>query len=139
MTDLKEILRLHGLYLIGAKDGVRAILSEADLSEADLSGANLSGANLSRANLSRAILSGANLSRANLDHTKGLYSFYLGAHIGYLFQVGGGVKHLNIGCVSYTLDHWSKHYICIGEKHGYAPQQIELYGRMIEFLSGMEL
>jgi len=55
-SELKEILRLHKLWLDGDTKGKRA----------DLSGAYLSGANLSRANLSGANLSGANLSRADL-------------------------------------------------------------------------
>jgi hypothetical protein len=53
--ELKEILRLHGLYRIGIKGANRANLSRANLFGADLSGANLSGADLSRANLSGAL------------------------------------------------------------------------------------
>ena len=74
--ELKEIIRLHGLWLADADGGTRANLIDANLSRADLSCANLRGAdlrgaylscaNLSGANLSGADLSGANLSGANL-------------------------------------------------------------------------
>jgi hypothetical protein len=70
--QLAEVLRLHGLWLSAADNGVRANLSRANLSDANLSRANLSRAILSYANLSytdlsRANLSGADLSRANLS------------------------------------------------------------------------
>jgi len=69
--ELKEILRLHKLWIDGDLSGSRANLSGAYLYCANLSGANLyradlSGANLSDANLYRANPSGANLSDANL-------------------------------------------------------------------------
>ena len=55
-TDqLKEILKLHQLWVQLKKGGVRADLSNADLSNADLSYADLSGADLSGANLNGAI------------------------------------------------------------------------------------
>jgi len=59
--ELKEVIRLHALWLADADGGVRA-----DLRGADLSGANLSRADLSGANLRGAYLSGADLSRAEL-------------------------------------------------------------------------
>lgn len=65
--QINELLRLHGLWRQGAKDGKRANLSYANLSGANLLRANLSDANLSGANLFRANLSGANLFRANLS------------------------------------------------------------------------
>lgn len=65
--DLKEVLRLHELWINDDKDGRRANLSGADLSRADLSGADLSGANLGCANLGCAYLSGAYLRCANLS------------------------------------------------------------------------
>lgn len=34
MIDLKEVLRLHGLWLDGADEGRRAVLTGADLTEA---------------------------------------------------------------------------------------------------------
>ena len=64
--ELKEVIRLHALWLADADGGVRADLSGADLSRANLIGADLRGANLSWADLSGADLSGANLNRANL-------------------------------------------------------------------------
>ena len=63
---LNEIVRFHGLWLMGDPKGSRADLRSANLSGANLSGANLSGANLSRADLSRADLSDADLSGADL-------------------------------------------------------------------------
>jgi len=85
--ELKEVIRLHALWLADANGGVRANLSGADLSGAylnraylnraylnganlcgaDLCGADLSGANLNGAYLIRADLSGANLSGAYLN------------------------------------------------------------------------
>ena len=56
VEELKEVLRLHSLYLSRDKNGRKA----------DLSGANLREANLYGANLYRADLSGASLSRAYL-------------------------------------------------------------------------
>ena len=64
--DLKDILRLHNLWLKDNLEGKRADLRDANLSGADLSGANLKDANLRDANLNGADLSGANLSDANL-------------------------------------------------------------------------
>ena len=65
-AELKEILRLHSLFLNGDVNGKRANLSSADLRNANLSFANLSSANLRNANLSSADLSFANLSFADL-------------------------------------------------------------------------
>ena len=65
--ELKETIRLHGMWLRGEVGGSRADLSEADLSLANLSRANLSWADLSEANLSWADLSEADLSLANLS------------------------------------------------------------------------
>jgi uncharacterized protein YjbI with pentapeptide repeats len=65
-SELKEVLRLHKLWLEGNDVGVRANLGNVDLSYADLSNANLFSANLSYANLSDANLFSANLSYANL-------------------------------------------------------------------------
>jgi uncharacterized protein YjbI with pentapeptide repeats len=76
-NKLKEIFRLHSLWINKNPSGKRAILSEAILSEAnlrgadlrraDLRGADLMGADLMGADLSGANLSGANLSGANLN------------------------------------------------------------------------
>ena len=64
--ELKEIMRLHRLWLDGADSGVLADLSNADLRGADLSNADLSNADLRYANLRGADLSNADLSNANL-------------------------------------------------------------------------
>jgi hypothetical protein len=66
---LKEILRLHKLWLKSEPEGKRADLRGAnlsgmDLSDADMSRTDLCGANLSRTNLTDADMSGANLSGA---------------------------------------------------------------------------
>ena len=55
-TELKEILRLHALWLADDSAGKRANLFRANLSGANLSGADLTEANLSEANLTRANL-----------------------------------------------------------------------------------
>lgn len=65
--DLKEVLRLHELWINDDKDGRRADLSDADLSGANLRGADLTGADLSGADLGRANLRGADLSGATFD------------------------------------------------------------------------
>jgi len=69
--ELDEIVRLHGLWLAGDKDGKRADLTGADLCGADLYRANLcrailTGANLTDANMGGANLLGANMARANM-------------------------------------------------------------------------
>jgi len=80
--ELKEVLRLHGMWLRNEDGGKRAVLSRADLSravlsradlrEADLNGAYLSEADLSRADLRGAYLRGAYLSGAYLRGAKGI-------------------------------------------------------------------
>ena len=64
--ELKEILRLHELWLEHEPGGVRANLEGADLTLTDFSGANFSGAKLKGADLRFADLGGANLKGANL-------------------------------------------------------------------------
>ena len=75
--DLKEVIRLHLMWLRDEDGGKRADLVEADLRRADLveadlrradlGGANLEGADLGGANLRRANLGGANLEGADLE------------------------------------------------------------------------
>jgi len=70
--ELKEMLRLHLMWLKSEEGGKRidisgANLIEANLVEANLSGARLEGANLIEANLYRARLIETNLYRANLS------------------------------------------------------------------------
>lgn len=64
--QLKEVLRLHALWLSGDVGGKRADLSGANLGGADLTGVILSGANLACAGLSDTKLCVADLSKANL-------------------------------------------------------------------------
>jgi hypothetical protein len=64
--ELKEVIRLHALWLADANGGIRAHLNGANLRWAHLNGANLRWADLCGADLSGANLSGANLSGANL-------------------------------------------------------------------------
>jgi hypothetical protein len=59
--EIKEVLRLHQMWLNNEDGGVRA-----DLRGANLIGANLIGADLRRADLECANLSGANLGGADL-------------------------------------------------------------------------
>ena len=65
-TELKEIVRLHKLWLLGDKEGKKANLSSADMSFADMSFADLRCANLSSADMSAANLRSANLRSADL-------------------------------------------------------------------------
>ena len=68
--ELKEILRLHKLWLEDNNDGQRANLSGSNLRYADLSDSNLSDSNLSGSDLRYANLSGSNLSGSNLRYAK---------------------------------------------------------------------
>ena len=65
-TNLKEVLRLHTLWLNDGEIGERADLRWANLVGANLVGANLEGANLRWADLREADLRWANLVGANL-------------------------------------------------------------------------
>jgi len=70
--ELREVLRLHKLWLDNERGGRRADLTYANLSNADLnrsylSGAELDSADLSDANLSYTDLSDADLSNASLN------------------------------------------------------------------------
>jgi len=64
--QLKEVLRLHKLWLEGDLVGERAYLQGADLRGANLQGADLRRANLQGADLRRAYLQGAYLQGADL-------------------------------------------------------------------------
>ena len=41
---------------------------------------------------------------------------------------------IQIGCLIHTFEEWRSHFIQIGEAEGYTPEQIEEYGKIIEFL-----
>lgn len=64
--ELKEVLRLHALWLESSDQGKKADLCVADLRDADLSGIHLRGADLRCANLRDADLQGANLRGVDL-------------------------------------------------------------------------
>jgi len=64
--QIKEVLRLHGMWWRGEDGGVKANLSGADLRGANLIGADLRDADLRGASLSGADLSGASLRGADL-------------------------------------------------------------------------
>ena len=66
MNELKEILRLHALWLEDADQGRRANLRGVDLQRTDLRGADLSYADLREANLREANLRFADLRKADL-------------------------------------------------------------------------
>jgi uncharacterized protein YjbI with pentapeptide repeats len=51
LAELDKVLRLHGLWLDGSTEGVRADLTGADLRRADLRRADLTGAILAGAGL----------------------------------------------------------------------------------------
>lgn len=68
--QLKEILRLHKLWLRNDPSGIRADLSFTDLTYANLTRANLTHAKLTGANLAHANLTHADLTRADLTGAK---------------------------------------------------------------------
>ena len=147
VDELKEILRLHKMWINSEPGGVRANLSGAnlsgaslygadlygaDLSSADLAGANLYGASLYGAYLSGANLYGANLSRANLKDTilegKSLISFQFEKHMATFYG-----DRIRIGCHELAVSEWLERYKEIGEKEGYNEKQIEEYGAFIKY------
>jgi uncharacterized protein YjbI with pentapeptide repeats len=67
IEELKEIISLHGLWLLGKSEGKRADLRDADLRDADLRDAVLRDAVLRGADLSGAVLRGAVLRGADLS------------------------------------------------------------------------
>ena len=123
--ELKEILRLHGLWLMDDTEGVRADLSWANLDRANLSWANLYRANLSWANLYRADLYRADLSWADLSWADlswvNLYRANLSeANIRYCVGNGKEIKTIQtdlyhiaytkdtmaIGCEQHSIEAW---------------------------------
>ena len=64
--QIKEVLRLHLLWINHDPGGKQACFGKADLYGVNLYGVNLQGANLIGANLSEVNLQGANLIGANL-------------------------------------------------------------------------
>lgn len=98
---LKEILRLHALYLAGDPAGVRA-----NLTGADLRWANLTGANLTRADLTGADLTGTKV-----------FTFQADPYRGYTVPGVDGKRILQFGCVRLTLDEWDSQHDELAATH----------------------
>jgi hypothetical protein len=94
--ELKEVIRLHALWLADADGGVRADLSGADLSRADLSGANLNRAYLNGAELRDAYLNGADLSRADLSGANLNRAYLNGAELRDAYLNGADLSRANL-------------------------------------------
>lgn len=88
---LKEILKLHEMWLNNQDGGQRADLRNADLRDADLSGANLIDADLRYANLS-----GANLSYANLSYADLCYADLSNANLSGADLIGANIRGANL-------------------------------------------
>ena len=67
--ELKEVLKLHGMWLCSENGGKRADLRGANLRDANLRGADLRGADLRVADLRGADLRGADLRGADIDYS----------------------------------------------------------------------
>ena len=154
--ELKEILRLHSLWLEDKEKGVRANLSETDLSWANLRGADLSGAGFSGANLSGAILRGANFSKADLSRASFSRADLRGAILRganlkhsiwdnardlpfpiYNFSLSKDLavatpSYLAVGCEQHDWKTWLSTFEEIGIEHGYSSGEIENYGKVIK-------
>ena len=108
MTNLKEVLEKHSLWLVRDIKGERANLRGANLERANLWGANLEGANLEGANLERANLWGANLRGANLDGANlrgaNLERALLPIYCKWTHSIEG--SNIKIGCVTRSVDGW---------------------------------
>ena len=134
--DLKEILRLHGLYLVGDPTGKQADLTWANLREADLTGADLTEADLTKADLRWANLTGADLRGADLteadlhwaDLTKAdlrganltgtkVFTFQADPYRGYTVPGVDGKRILQFGCVRLTLDEWDSQHDELAKQH----------------------
>jgi hypothetical protein len=125
--ELKEVIRLHSLWLRNDPEGKRANLTGAKLTWANLTGANLTWADLTRADLTGADLTGANLTGAKLPWAKLTWADLTRANltgaVGNMYEVKSaqfdrwhlvwtrardGVTTLRIGCQSHDLEMWRK-------------------------------
>ena len=136
VDKLKEILKLHKLYLKGDSSGVRAYLGGADLGGAylggaDLRGAYLGGADLGGADLGGADLRGADLRGADLSFCSDIISFTLGKHFGF-YQISSG--YLKIGCKGMAIGDWTPE---IGTNNDYSSTEVSIYSIQIEALIKM--
>jgi len=94
--ELKEILKLHKMWLLEKERGKRADLSGSDISCSNLSCSNLSGSDISCSNLSGSNLSGSELINAILTDdikikSKKPVKYYIGSDYYCLF-VGSIIK-----------------------------------------------
>jgi hypothetical protein len=94
--DIKEILRLHKLWLENNPEGERADLSGADLRVADLRGADLRRVNLRRVNLRGADLSDAYLSGADLSDADLSGAVLSGADLSDAYLRGADLRRVNL-------------------------------------------
>ena len=123
--QLKEVFRLHKLWLEDHKDGVRANLIGANLRTANLRtadlrwanlrqvnliGANLIGTNLEGAYLGGADLGGANLYEANLGGANLRYCIGNSKQIKTIqtetYYITYTDKVMAIGCKQHTIEEW---------------------------------
>ena len=123
--QLKEVFRLHKLWLEDHKDGVRANLIGANLRTANLRtadlrwanlrqvnliGANLIGTNLEGAYLGGADLGGANLYEANLEGADLRYCIGNSKQIKTIqtetYYITYTDKVMAIGCKQHTIEEW---------------------------------
>ena len=108
-TDqLKQVLKLHAVWLGNRAGGERADLKHADLKHADLGHADLHGANLYGADLGGADLHGADLHGANL----GGADLPVGFKVARLDFGGWSIyitpTHTTIGCQLHPNKDWLK-------------------------------
>ena len=113
--QLKEVFRLHKLWLEDHKDGVRANLiganlrtanlRTADLRWANLRQGNLIGANLIGTNVEGAYVGGANLGGANLRYCIG-NSKQIKTIQTETYYITYTDKVMAIGCKQHTIEEW---------------------------------
>jgi len=90
--ELKEIVRLHKMWLRRKEGGVMADLRGAYLPRVDLSGVDLSGANLVNANLA-----GATLQRVNLCNVNLTCANLRGSDLGNAMMLGVVLRNADMG------------------------------------------
>jgi uncharacterized protein YjbI with pentapeptide repeats len=109
--DIKEVLRLHGMWLRDEEGGKRADLNGANLRGAYLRGAYLHGADLSGAYLNGANLRGAYLHGAYLHGAKGIIRVGPSSDGYEFFGVQrDGVVWIKAGCRWFAADNARKHW-----------------------------
>ena len=121
--ELKEVLRMHQLWLDNDPAGEMADLSWADLRWANLCGADLREADLRWANLCGADLGGADLRRADL---RGAIGNFVVGHLGKHDAVAAG-GYINIGCERHAYDVWLNKCEQMVMDNGYTSAEIADY------------